>query len=110
MAVGDSPFSQIVGRHFQSDAVTRQNAYAVSAELSRQMCENGTILVKLNTEQSAREFLDNGACHFNTIFFTHPPPEIDVRIRTARKTGIRYRKVYRALMHIVENFGRLFYP
>lgn len=27
----------------------------------------------------------------------------------SRKTGIRYRKVYRALMHIVENFGRLFY-
>ena len=88
MAVGDSPFSQIVGRHFQSDAVTRQNAYAVSAELSRQMRENGTILVKLNTEQSAREFLDNGACHFNTVFFTHSPLYAEGMARRLINSGL----------------------
>jgi len=38
------------------------------------------------------------------------PQKLVYELAQPRKTGIRYRKVYRALMHIVENFGRLFYP
>jgi len=72
--------------------------------------EDRSILVQLDAEQPAWKLFHYRPGDLNTIFFTHPPPEIGVRIAQSRKTGIRYRKVYRALMHIVENFGRLFYP
>jgi len=67
-------------------------------EFSRQMRENRSILIQLNAEQPAWKLFDYRSGDFNTVFFTHLPPEISLRIRIARASAqIRYRRVYRRL-------------
>jgi len=92
MSVSNSPFSEIVGRHLYGNAITGENSNAVTAELASKVSQNRSILIQLHTEQPGGELFNHCSCYFNTIFFTHSPPEIGMRIvqtpRGARK--IRY--------------------
>src|SRR5579883_2419047 len=77
VAVGDPALGQIVGGKFQRNAIARQNADSIAAELAGQMGQYGAVLVELHAEQAAWEFFNNGASDFNIIFFAHSPPRSD---------------------------------
>ena len=74
MAVGDASLSQIVRGKLQSDAIACQNADTIASEFTSQVREHASLLIQLDAEQTAGEFLNDGASDFNAIFFTHRPP------------------------------------
>jgi len=57
MTERNSAFGEIVGGEFQSDFITRQNADAIAAEPARQMRQHYALMLQLNAEQAAGEFL-----------------------------------------------------
>ena len=82
VAIGYAAFGEIVGRHFQSDAVTGENADAVAAQLAGEMGENEPFLIQLDAKQPARELFDHSSGNFNTILFAHwPPGQVDTESR-----------------------------
>ena len=73
MAEGNSTFGEIVGREFQSDLITGQNADTIPPKPARQMGEDYPVVLQLDTEQSAGKLLQDRACYFDAILFTHIP-------------------------------------
>ncbi len=71
MTVGDAALGQIVRRKLQRDAIARQNADTIAAELARQVRKHGAFLVQLHAEQAAWKFFNYCTGYFNTIFFAH---------------------------------------
>src|SRR5579862_4731926 len=70
----DAPFGEVVRRHLQGDAVAREYADAVAAQLAGQVGQYGAFLIQLHTEQAAGKFFNYCACDFNAVFFAHSPP------------------------------------
>ena len=54
---GNPTFGQIVGREFQGDLVSRQNADAVTAEPARQVRQDHAFMFELYAEQAAGKLL-----------------------------------------------------
>jgi len=77
MAVGDASLGQIVRGKLQGDAVAGQNADTIAAELACQVRQHTALLIQLDAEKAAGEFLNYGSSDFNAIFFTHRPPRRD---------------------------------
>jgi hypothetical protein len=105
VAEGDSPFGQIVGGELQGDFIACQNAYAVPPEATCQMGQDNAVMFKLDTEQTAGEFLKNCAGNFDAIFFAHIPFEADRLVsRPAEKLSGRCDvgrlQAFRALGHL----------
>jgi len=71
MTIGDAALGQIVRRKLQCDAIARQDADTIAAELARQVRKHGAFLIKLYAEQAAWKFLNNSTGYFNAIFFAH---------------------------------------
>jgi hypothetical protein len=71
MAESDTTLGEVVRGEFEGDFIARQNAYAVAAEAARKMREHQTFVLKLHTEFTAGEFLDDRALYFYAVFFTH---------------------------------------
>ena len=71
MTIGDAALGQIVRRKLQRDAIAREHADTIAAELARQVRKHGAFLVKLYAEQAARKFFNNSTGYFNAIFFAH---------------------------------------
>jgi hypothetical protein len=71
MAEGDSTLGEVVGGKFEGDFVAGQNADAVAAEAAREVGEDKPFVLKLHTEFTAGEFLDDCALYFYAVFFTH---------------------------------------
>src|SRR5580658_2448122 len=71
MAKCDPAFGQIVGREFQRDFVSRQNANAIAAQPACQMGKNDPVVLQLNAEQTARKFLEDSSRDFYAVFLTH---------------------------------------
>ena len=57
MTERNSAFGEIVGGEFQSDFITGQNADAIAPEPASQMCQHHALVLQLNAEQAAGEFL-----------------------------------------------------
>jgi hypothetical protein len=74
MAERDPAFGQIVGGEFHGDAVARQNADAVTAEAAGEVRENYAVMLQLDAEKAAREFLEDRAGDFDAVFFTQTIP------------------------------------
>jgi len=75
VAVGDAAFGEIVGRHFEGDAVARQDADSITAKLPGQVRENRLFLIQLHAENAVGKLLYYGSCDFNIVFFAHCPPD-----------------------------------
>src|SRR5271155_5733872 len=64
MTIGDAALGQIVRRKLQRDAIPRQYADTIAAELARQVRKHSAFLIQLYAEQAAREFFNNSAGYF----------------------------------------------
>jgi len=71
MTISDAALGQIVRRKLQCDTIARQDADTIAAELARQVRKHCAFLIKLNAEQAARKFFNNGTGYFNAVFFAH---------------------------------------
>jgi hypothetical protein len=71
MAEGDTALGEVVRGELESNFVARQNAYAVAAEPAREMRKHQAFVLKLHTEFTAGEFLDDCTLYFYAVFFTH---------------------------------------
>src|SRR4051794_19950519 len=110
VAIGDSSLGEVIRRHLQSDAIACQHANSIASEFSRQMRENRPILIQLNAEQSAWKLFHYCPGHFNTVFFTHPPPEMDMRIcQSPKGRNSLSESIPRSWYRTVEKLLRLFY-
>jgi hypothetical protein len=74
MAVRNTAFGEVVGGHFEGDAIAGEYSYAVSSQLAREVGENDPLLIQLNAKQAAGKLFNDGACNFNAVFFAHLPP------------------------------------
>ena len=71
MPVSDAAFGEIVRRHLDGDAITRQNADPVAAKFARQMSKDNAFRIQLNTKLTGRELLNHGSRYFDAILFAH---------------------------------------
>ena len=71
VTISDAALGQIVRRKLQCDAIAREHADTIAAELARQVRKHGAFLVKLHAEQAARKFFNYGTGYFNAVFFAH---------------------------------------
>ena len=74
MPVGDAALGQVVRGELEGDAVSGEDSNTVAAELAGEVREDGALLVELDAEEAAGEFLDDGSGYFDAIFFAHCPP------------------------------------
>jgi hypothetical protein len=71
MAESDTALGEVVRGEFEGDFVASQNAYTVAAKPTREMRKHQAFVLKLHTEFTAGEFLDDRALYFYAVFFTH---------------------------------------
>jgi hypothetical protein len=83
MAEGDSTLGEIVRGKFEGDFVACQNADAVAAEAACKVGKDKAFVLKLHTEFTAGEFLDDRALYFYAVFFTHSYLALSFRIIVA---------------------------
>lgn len=68
-SVGDPALGQIVGGELNRYLVTAQDSNVVLSHLAGDVCSDDMSVLKLNSKLSVRQRLDDGAFHFNMIFF-----------------------------------------
>jgi hypothetical protein len=71
MAESDTALGEVVGGKFEGDFVAGQNADAIAAEAAGEVGQNKPFVLKLDTEFTAGEFLDDRTLYFDAVFFTH---------------------------------------
>jgi hypothetical protein len=71
VAIRNTALGQVIRRQFQGHSIARQNADSISAQFAGKVGQDGAFLLKLNAEQSAGEFFNDGSSNFNTVFFAH---------------------------------------
>jgi len=71
MAERDPTLCEVVGGKFEGDFIASQNADAVAAEAACKVGKYKPFVLKLHTEFSAGEFLDDRTLYFYAVFFTH---------------------------------------
>ena len=69
VAIHDASFGQIVGRHFEIDAVAKKNFDAVATQASGEVGEDGVPVFELNGERCARVDLPDGPEDLERRFF-----------------------------------------
>ncbi len=91
-AIRNASFAQVVGRHFDADAVTDGEADEVFAHLAGEMRENFMAVVQLDPEHGAGQHGGNRTFKFDWLFVTHLSThgalaEAKLRKDTDRKFG-----------------------
>ena len=71
MTEGDTALGKVVGGEFEGDFIASQNANAIAAEAACEVGQNKPFVLKLHTEFTAGEFLDDCTLYFYAVFFTH---------------------------------------
>ena len=71
MTEGDATLGEIVGGKFEGDFIASQNTDSVAAKPACQMRKHQAFVLKLHTEFTAGEFLDDRTLYFDAVFFTH---------------------------------------
>jgi hypothetical protein len=71
MAESDTALGEVVRGEFEGDFIARQNAYAVATKPACQVRKHQAFVLKLHTEFTAGEFLDDRTLYFYAVFFTH---------------------------------------
>ena len=71
MAESDTALGEVVRGEFEGDFIAGQNADSVAAESASQVRKHQTFVLKLHTEFTAGEFLDDCTLYFYAVFFTH---------------------------------------
>ena len=71
MAESDTALCEVVGGEFEGNFIAGQNPDTIAAEPACQVREYQAFVLKLHTEFTAGEFLDDRALHFYAVFFTH---------------------------------------
>jgi len=71
MAEGDTALGEVVRGKLEGDFIACQNANAVAAEAAGEMGQDEPFVLKLHTEFTAGEFLDDRTLYFDAVFFTH---------------------------------------
>jgi hypothetical protein len=71
MAESDTALGEVVGGEFECNFIARQNAYAIAAEPACEVRKHQALVLKLHTEFTAGEFLDDCTLYFYAVFFTH---------------------------------------
>ncbi len=69
MTEGDAALGEIVRGEFHGDAIACEDADAVAAETAGEVGEDHAFVLKLDAEQAAGEFFEDGAGYFDAIFF-----------------------------------------
>ena len=70
MSVCNAPLGQVVGREFNIDPVTHQDADPVAAHTARDRGEHHMLgVVQLYLEKCIWLLVDHDTCHFNKFFF-----------------------------------------
>src|SRR6185437_4212403 len=71
MAEGDAALSEVVGGEFEGDFIAGEDADAIAPQAACEVGEHQTLMLELNGEFPAGEFLNHGALYFYAVFFTH---------------------------------------
>src|SRR5690606_25629492 len=88
-AIGDAALGQVVGRHFDLDAVTGQDADVVLAHAPGDVRDDLVPVLELHTEHRVGKRLGDRAFEFNDIVFRHAECTDQSEGRAeARKTAI----------------------
>ncbi len=69
LSIDDSPFCQIVGRQFDSDLITRNDADKVLSHSPCNMGHDFGSSLQLDTKPGIGQSLCNGAFDFESVFF-----------------------------------------
>jgi hypothetical protein len=85
MAESYAAFGQVVRGKLKRDFVAGQNANAVTTKPAGEMGQHHSLMLELNTEQTARKFLKDGSGYFYAVFLTHST--------SVKDRFIRYRSV-----------------
>jgi hypothetical protein len=78
MAVGDAALGQVVRGELEGDAVSGEDSNTIAAQLAGEVREDGALLVELDAEEAAGEFLDDGSGYFDAVFLAHCPREGEI--------------------------------
>ena len=87
MTERDPSLSEVVGRQFQGDFITRQDADAIPAQPASEVGQHHTVVFELDAEQPAGKLFQDRACYFDTVFFAHIPFECGPAARRLAWTG-----------------------
>ena len=68
MAERDAALGQIIGRQFQRDFITRENADVVLAHLAGGLGSQSMTVVQRNTVTGIRQYFVDGPVHFDEFF------------------------------------------
>jgi hypothetical protein len=79
----NATLGKVIGGEFESDFISRQDSDAIPPEAPRQVGQDHPVMFKLNTEQSAGEFLQHCAGDLDAILFAHIPPEWNLTSRAS---------------------------
>ncbi|MNJ60565.1 hypothetical protein D3C77_563070 [compost metagenome] len=71
MAEVDAALGQVIRRHFQGDAVARQDADAVFADAARRVGADFDAVVQFDAVAAIGQHFVNNAIQFDEFFFSH---------------------------------------
>jgi hypothetical protein len=69
VAVHDTPFCEVVGRHFEFDSIAEQNLDTVAAQAASQVGKHVVAVFKLYGKSRTGEDLSNGSEDLKRCFF-----------------------------------------
>lgn len=70
-AVGDPALGEVVRRKLHGNRVAAQDADVVLAHLAGNMCGDDVPVLQPHAESCVGQRLDDGAFHFDVVFFGH---------------------------------------
>src|SRR5690606_4731904 len=71
VAVDDTPFGEVVRRHFERNLVAGQNADVVFAHFAAGIGDNGVAVIQHNAEARIGQYFGDFTTNFDKFFFSH---------------------------------------
>ena len=73
-AVGDPAPAEVIGRQFDKDSISRENADEVHPDLARRVGEHFVPVSQFYTKHRVGQIFLNGALHLDIVFLCHSGP------------------------------------